>query len=255
MLGEIKMAQSESDCHVVPKPSEVQEEAKRWERDLAGIHDRYDALKLSEEIAFRAEKEAIAESVREKRAEQIARLDAEIHQYMQMVQADMDALLEELQAEKLQRLTTAFEMKQKENDEDRDRDLLDHLKRYKSIVGAESNLARPVSAPLPFRGFGLATKDLFGQNIQPNYVEQTLLDDERRMQSTTSRLLHSIDTPQAQNNEKTTASSATHEEVSSQRSSVPANKFTQEPSQASAELDQMVDPLGLRVKVRASLTP
>ncbi len=119
---------------ILPRPSEVAGGIRKWQQQLEAIHTHHDTVKQADHTAFEAEREAIVVSVKEKRVEQMARLNEEIHRYMQMVQADMDALLEEWQAEKLQRLEKEYTTQREKRDQARDQCLLDHLKIYISAM-------------------------------------------------------------------------------------------------------------------------
>jgi len=130
------MAMHELGSDVVPTPSEITNPVRQWQRELDDIHAHFDALKQTGRATYEAEKVAIADSVREKREEHLSRLKADIHQYMKMVQEDMDTLLAELQAEKLRRLSDEFDQRQKSLDKERDHHLLHHLKGYRVIAEA-----------------------------------------------------------------------------------------------------------------------
>jgi len=123
-------------ANVVPKASEITDPVRQWQRELDGIHAHFNTLKQADKAAFEAEKIAIADAVRDKRDEHLGRLKIDIHQYMRMVQEDMDTLLAELQTEKLRRLDDEFEQRQKQLDKERDHHLLHHLNGYRAIADA-----------------------------------------------------------------------------------------------------------------------
>lgn len=125
----------QSKADVVPLPHEYGEPVKRWQRELEGLHGHYDAQKALAEREFHAQRDKIRVSVLHRRQEQIAKLDADIHQYMHSVKLGIDSLLEELQTEKLHRLETSYKGQLTELEKMRDQDMLKHLKKYRTILG------------------------------------------------------------------------------------------------------------------------
>ena len=130
---------------VVPHAAEIADPVMKWQRELDDINAHYARAKENNAAVFEAQQRDIAISVQEKRAEHIGRLNQEIHNYMRLVQEDMDNLLAELQAEKLRRLSDEFAQRQKEVDKARDRDLLEHLKMYRASSDVPSDKVRRFS--------------------------------------------------------------------------------------------------------------
>ncbi len=133
-----KMVHPQSDPGIVPEPFEIAKGVVEWEQEFARIRTHYDALKQADLAAFNAEKDAIVVSVKDKREEQIRKLNAEIHQYMISVQEDMDNLLAELQSEKLHRLDTEFKERQEEREKVENQHLLEHYRKFKTISSLAS---------------------------------------------------------------------------------------------------------------------
>jgi len=148
-LTAFDMSRPDLGSSIVPKPSEVTDGMRRWQQELDSIHAYYDRCRDNDKTAFESERRAIEASVSEKRAEQMARLNAEIHQYMRLVQEGMDSLLDELKNEKLHNLELEYQDKQKKLGQARDERLLEHLKTYRSMLVSDGSSDSPVSPPHP----------------------------------------------------------------------------------------------------------
>ncbi len=128
------MAQPNPGLEVVPRPSEVALSVRLWQQELDRINEHWEHIKQSDRQEFEAEKAFIERSVRQKREEQIYKLNEDIHQYMIDVQEGIDALLVELKTEKFARLEAGLTERLRQRDFVREQSLLDHLKKYKSIL-------------------------------------------------------------------------------------------------------------------------
>lgn len=120
---------------VVPLPHEHGEPVKRWQQELEGLHGHYDSQKARAEREFHAQRDNIRASVLHRRQEQMAKLDADIYQYMHIVKLGIASLLEELQTEKLHRLESSYKGQLAKLEKIRDQDMLKHLKKYHSLPG------------------------------------------------------------------------------------------------------------------------
>lgn len=128
---------------VVPEPFEISEGLKKWEKELSLISSRHDETVAAAEAAFATRREELNLSLEEKREKQIAALNADIHKYMTMVQAQMDSVLQELREKTLVILEAEHREQKKELEKAYNRDRAEHWKKYNLVFDAV--VARPVS--------------------------------------------------------------------------------------------------------------
>jgi hypothetical protein len=132
---------------VVPSRVELSSSAVRWHEELQVAVLEKKRQDEAFKAAFEAEKKRIDESFEEKRREQISKLNADIHQYMTMVQQSIDGLLHDLKSHKLESLEREYREKKAERDKAHEHELFGRLDRIRNIYMGESD---PAVRPFTF---------------------------------------------------------------------------------------------------------
>lgn len=112
-----------------------------WNAELDGIENYYHQLKTTEDEAYKSFVEQLELEIQQKREDQMATLNAEIHQYMHSVQVNIDQTLKELKELKLRQLKAEHAKKKLELDNAQKRARVNHLEKLGTEFKFRSQLS------------------------------------------------------------------------------------------------------------------